>query len=261
MNKNSIKIKDIVLFVSEEEKEFIVEIKEKIFSTHLGNVDLAKLIGKPWGVRVSTHLGKTLYVIKPSLSDLTRHIKRKTQIIFPKDLGYILMKLDVGPGKRVLECGTGSGSLTLAFAWMVGPSGKVITYEIEEAFSALAKSNLEKVGLVERVEFKIKDAKEGFDEKDMDAVFLDVKTPWEYLKQAYDALAPGRTLGIFVPTANQVSKTLQELETHPFIHPEVCELMLRRYKPNPERLRPEDRMVAHTGYLIFARKILEEINE
>ncbi|RLD96562.1 MAG: tRNA (adenine-N1)-methyltransferase [Aquificota bacterium] len=252
---------DIILLVSKEGKEFLVQVDERVFGTHLGNVDLGVLIDQPWGMVTETHKGKKLYVLRPSLYDLTRHIKRRTQIIFPKDLGFILMKLEVGPGKRVIECGTGSGSLTLALAWMAGPTGKVISYEREETFSLLARENLDRVGLIDRVEFKVKDVQEGFDEEEVDALFLDVKNPWDYLEQAHRALAGGRTLGILVPTTNQVSQVLTGLEEKGFVYPEVCEILLRRYKANPERLRPEDRMVAHTGFLIFARKALREEGE
>ena len=253
---------DLALLVSKEGKEFLVQVDERLFGTHLGNVDLGNLLGQSWGCITTTHRGRELYVLKPSLHDLTRHIKRRTQIIFPKDLGFILMKLEVGPGKRVIECGTGSGSLTLALAWMAGPTGRVISYEKEEAFSLLARENLERVGLADRVEFKLKDAREGFDERDVDALFLDVRNPWDYLEQAYQALAGGHTLGILVPTTNQVSRTLEGLAQNGFVHAEVCEILMRRYKANPERLRPEDRMVAHTGFLVFARKgTLKEVED
>ena len=256
MDGKIIKKGDLILLVSKEGKEFLVQVDERIFGTHLGNLNLGDLIGKPWGLTMETHKGKKLHVLRPSLYDLTRHIKRRTQIIFPKDLGFILMKLEVGPGKRVIECGTGSGSLTLALAWMAGPTGKVFSYEKEEAFSQLARENLERVGLAERVEFKVKNAQEGFDEREVDALFLDVRNPWDYLSQAHEALAGGHTLGILVPTTNQVSRVLEGLAREGFAHPEVCEILLRRYKTNPERLRPEDRMVAHTGFLIFARKVI-----
>ena len=261
MDGKKIEKGDLILLVSQEGKEFLVQVDERVFGTHLGNVDLGDLMGKPWGLTIETHRGKKLHVLRPSLHDLTRHIKRRTQIIFPKDLGFILMKLEVGPGKRVIECGTGSGSLTLALAWMAGSTGKVYSYEREEAFCLLARENLERVGLANRVEFKVKDAREGFDEEEVDALFLDVRNPWDYLEQAHQALAGGHTLGILVPTTNQVCKVLERLEEEGFVHPEVCELFMRRYKTNPERLRPEDRMVAHTGFLIFARKGVTEVRE
>jgi len=162
----------------------------------------------------------------------------------------------VGPGKKVLECGTGSGALTLAFAYAVGEEGRVITYEKEERFFHLAKRNLERFGLAHRVELKLKEVVDSFEETNVDAVFLDVREPWLLLKPAWDALKPGHPLGILVPTTNQVSQTLTHLLSLPFKDVEVLEILVRRYKPNPERLRPEDRMVAHTGYLIFAKKVL-----
>lgn len=138
---------------------------------------------------------------------------------------------------------------------MVGPTGRVISYEREEKFALLAQQNLKRVGLDQRVTFKVKDVREGFEEKGVDALFLDLRTPWEYLDQAYGALGGGKTLGILVPTTNQVSQVLEKMEQRDFACPEVCETLLRYYKPNAERLRPQDRMVAHTGFLIFARKV------
>ncbi len=255
MEEKTIEAGDLILLTSQEGKEFLVTAEERVFGTHMGNLDLGSLLGMPWGSTVTTHKGKAFYLLKPSLHDLTRHIKRQTQIIFPKDLGFILMKLDVGPGKTIVECGTGSGSLTLALAWMVGSTGRVISYEKEEKFALLAQQNLKRVGLDQRVVFKIKNAREGFDEEGVDALFLDLRTPWEYLDQAHSALGGGKTLGILVPTTNQVTKALEKMEEGNFAYPEVCEILLRYYKPNAERLRPQDRMVAHTGFLIFARKV------
>jgi tRNA (adenine57-N1/adenine58-N1)-methyltransferase len=257
MDSGTIVPGDLVLLVSEGGKEFLVSVSERTFGTHLGNIDLSELVGRSWGMAIETHQGARLQVLKPSLYDLTRHIKRRTQIIFPKDLGFILMKLEVGPGKTVVECGTGSGSLTLALAWMAGTTGKVVSYEKEEAFSVLARENLERVGLSQRVEFKVRNACEGFDEEEVDAVFLDVKNPWDYLDHVQNSLAGGRTLGVLVPTTNQVSRVLEAINERCFAYSEVCELLLRRYKPNPERLRPEDRMVAHTGFLVFTRKVVK----
>ncbi len=257
MKGETVKLGDLLLLASPEGKEFLVAADERPFGTHMGNLNLRDIIGAPWGTTVTTHIGKELYVLKPSLNDLIRHIRRQTQIIFPKDVGFILVKLNIGPGGSVIECGTGSGGLTLALAWLVGPDGMVVSYERDEAFSQLARQNLQRVGLESRVTFKVRDARGGFDERGMDAVFLDLRSPWEYLEQAYQALAGGRTLGILVPTTNQVSRVLGSLEDAGFVYPEVCEILLRYYKPNAERLRPQDRMVAHTGYLIFARKALK----
>ncbi|NAZ29765.1 MAG: methyltransferase domain-containing protein [Caldimicrobium sp.] len=244
----------ILLF--DGEKKYFLELKPKIFSTRFDSLDLAFLIGKDYGDKVLGKKGSSFFILKPTIYDFIKNVERQTQIIYPKDAGYILLKLDVGPGKKVLECGTGSGALTLAFAYAVGEEGRVITYEKEERFFQLAKRNLERFGLAHRVELKLKEVVDTFDETNIDALFLDVREPWLLLKPAWDALKPGHPLGVLVPTTNQVSQTLTHLLSLPFKDVEVLEILVRRYKPNPERLRPEDRMVAHTGYLIFAKKVL-----
>ena len=182
-------------------------------------------------------------------------IKRISQIVYPKDSGYILMKLDVGTGSRVVECGTGSGALTIALAHAVRPSGRVYSYDQRDDMLRVAARNLTNAGLLEQVELKQRDIAEGFCERDVDALFLDVRTPWLYLSQAWEALAEGGFFGAIVPTANQVSELIAELNEEPFGDIGVCEILLRSYKPIAERLRPMDRMVAHTGYLIFARRL------
>jgi tRNA (adenine57-N1/adenine58-N1)-methyltransferase len=244
----------ILLF--DGEKKYFLELKPKVFSTRFDSLDLASLIGKDYGDKVLGKKGSSFFILKPTIYDFIKNIERQTQIIYPKDVGYILLKLDVSPGKKVLECGTGSGALTLALAYAVGEEGRVITYEKEERFFQLAKRNLERFGLAHRVELKLKEVVDSFEETNVDAVFLDVREPWLLLKPAWDALKHGHPLGILVPTTNQVSQTLTHLFSLPFKDVEVLEILVRRYKPNPERLRPEDRMVAHTGYLIFAKKVL-----
>ncbi|HSF82216.1 MAG TPA: methyltransferase domain-containing protein, partial [Anaerolineales bacterium] len=169
---------------------------------------------------------------------------------------YIIVSLGIGPGTTVIEAGTGSGALTTAFAWAVGTQGRVYSYEIRQDIQNLAQKNLDRLGLLPRVELKLKDVSEGFDEKNVDVVFLDLPNPYDYIPQAKEALMPGGFFGALLPTVNQVERLLQALHLNKFAFVDVCELMLRFYKPNPIRLRPTDRMVAHTGYLIFARKII-----
>ncbi len=224
--------------------------------THYGIVAHDDLIGKPWGTVGYTHKGEAFYLLRPSLEDVLRHTPRRTQIIFPKDIGFILLKLSVGPGVRVIEAGTGSGALTTALAFSVGETGRVYSYERREDMQALARRNLERLGLAHRVTFHLHDIGEGFFERDVDALFLDVPTPEDYVAQAREALRPGGFFGALVPTVNQVSRLLEALQAHGFGLVDVVEILLRYYKPVPERLRPTDRMVAHTGYLIFARPVM-----
>lgn len=213
------------------------------------------IAGLPWGTRVQTHLGNTFILLQPQLDDLLRVIPRQTQIMYPKDIGYVLVTMGVGPGSIVLEAGTGSGALTTALAYMVGDSGKVISYERNPKFSQIAQENLARFGLSHRVTFKCQDLAEGIDEQNVHSIFLDLPNPEDYIHLMRPALIPGGTLGCLLPTTNQVSTLISALKRHNFGNIEISEIMHRYYKPSATRLRPEDRMVGHTGFLIFTRKV------
>jgi tRNA (adenine57-N1/adenine58-N1)-methyltransferase len=248
---------DVVMLVGREHRYFIFRLEPHAdLQTHRGVVKHDALIGLPWGSLVESHLGSKFYLVEPALHDVLINTRRNSQIIFPKDIGYILVRLSVGPGKTVVEGGTGSGALTTALAWAVGPQGKVITYERREDMQELARRNLQRVGLDDRVVFKLRDIAQGFDETDADALFLDLPNPEQFLRQVRAALHPGGAFGTILPTTNQVSALLEAMQQQSFAFVEVCELMLRFYKVVPQRLRPTDRMVAHTGYLIFARPVV-----
>jgi tRNA (adenine57-N1/adenine58-N1)-methyltransferase len=206
---------------------------------------------------VATHLGHPLLLLQPSTDDLIRDLKRSTQIMYPKDIGFILMKMSIRPGITVLEAGTGSGGLTTVLAQAVGPQGRVISYDLLEDRHNLTRKNLDRLGLAERVTLKLRDIAQGFDETDVDALFLDVPNPWDYVAQARRALAGGGFFGSIVPTTNQVSTLLIALYREGFAFEEVCEVLVRFYKTVPQRLRPTDRMVAHTGFLVFARPVTQ----
>lgn len=248
---------DLVQLVSPTNKIFLFAlIPGGQLQTHRGVINHDDLVGKSWGCEVSTHLGSSYFLLQPGLGDILRETRRNTQIMYPKDIGYVLLMLGIGPGKQVLEAGTGSGALTTALAWAVGPEGQVFSYDNRAEMQNLARKNLEKVGLAERVTFKLRDIAEGFDERNIDSLFLDVQNPQDYLGQAKEALKPGGFFGSIMPTTNQVTRLLHALYRHEYAFVDVCEIILRFYKPVPERLRPTDRMVAHTGFLIFARPML-----
>ncbi len=247
---------DLALLVGLRHKHFIFPlIPGGVFHTHRGILNHDDLIGKPWGSQVFSHQGSPFFLLQPSLADLLTDLKRSTQIMYPKDIGFILSSMSIGPGQTVMEAGTGSGSMTVALAFAVGPAGRVITYEKRQEFQDLARKNLERLGLQQQVEFKLGDIGDGMSETNVDAFFLDLPNPWDYLAVVRTALKPGGFFCNLVPTMNQVEKLLITLRHEHFAFIEVCELLLRFYKAEPSRIRPTDRMVAHTGYLVFARRI------
>ncbi len=247
---------DIAQLVGLRHKHFIVPLKAGAkFESHRGILMHDDLIGKQWGTQVFSHIGAPFYLLQPSLGDLLLEMPRTTQILYPKDIGFIFVTMGIGPGQKVMEAGTGSGSMTTALAYAVGPEGRVVSYEVKPDVQNLARKNLGRLGLDSRVDFKLRDILEGFDETDADAFFLDVPNPYDYMSQVRNALKPGGFLCCLLPTMNQVEKTLVALRQGNFAFVEVCETLLRFYQAEPSRLRPTDRMVAHTGYLIFARKI------
>jgi tRNA (adenine57-N1/adenine58-N1)-methyltransferase len=248
---------DLAQLVSPSNKVFTVRLTPGgRLQTHRGILNYDDLIGLPWGTQVFSHQGSAFFLLQPALGDLLRDMKRSTQIMYPKDIGFVLVTMGIGPGSIVVEAGTGSGALTTALAWAVGPQGHITTYEIRPDIQKLAQKNLERLGLIDRVTFKLKDISEGFDETGVDALFLDVQNSFDYIRQVRDALKSGGFFGSILPTTNQVSRLLIALHQYNFAFVDVCEIMLRYYKPIPERLRPTDRMVAHTGFLIFGRPML-----
>lgn len=248
---------DQVLLLGADHKPFFLRAVEgSELQTHHGVVPHTSLLGQPWGSEVRSHLGYAFLILPPTLHDVLLYLRRQSQIIFPKDIGYILLRLSAGPGRTIVEAGTGSGGLTTALAWSVGSQGRVISYDRREDMQNLARQNLERVGLEAQVTLKLRDIAAGIDETDVDALFLDLPDPHLVLPQARAALRNGAPLGAILPTANQVSDLVQALESQAFGFIEACEIMLRFYKVVPARFRPVDRMVAHTGYLVFARALL-----
>jgi len=247
---------DLAQIVGLRHKHFIFTLQSGAkFETHRGILQHDDLIGKPWGTQVFSHIGAPFFLLQPSLADLLIDLPRTTQIMYPKDIGFILVTMGVGHGQKVMEAGSGSGSMTTALAYTVGPAGRVVSYEVKPDTQNLARKNLTRFGLDSRVDFKLRDIQQGFDETDADFFFLDVPNPYDYIAQVRAALRPGGFFCSLSPTFNQIEKTLYALRQNNFAFLEVCEILLRYFKPEPSRLRPTDRMVAHTGFLVFARRI------
>ncbi len=253
---------DTALVIDNAGKEHLVIVGAgRKFETHHGFILYDAMIGREWGSIIYSSLGHPYLVVPPSTADLIRHIKRSSQVIFPKDSAYILMRLNIKPGMRVLESGCGSGGLTLALAQAVMPTGMVYSQEIREDFLALTRRNMQRVDLDSYVTFILGDATQGFKVNEpVDAVFIDLPAPQTCLAQARAILKNGGFFGSLVPTTNQVQDILRAMDAmgqEGFGLVEVEEILLRGYKPVADRLRPRDRMVAHTGYLIFARAVIK----
>ncbi len=247
---------DLILLIGSKQNYFIFPlIQGGTLQTHRGIVNHDDLIGQKWGSEILSHKGSPFYLFQPGIEELIKTTKRNTQIMYAKDIGYLLLKLNIINGTKVIEAGTGSGSLTQVIAAVIGDGGHLYSYEMRPEMQNLAKKNLKRLCIEERVTFIQKNIEDGFDQNNIDAIFLDVPNPYDYLEKVKIALVPGGFFGTILPTTNQIIKLLIELRRQQFAFIEVSEIMLRHYQAEASKLRPTDRMVAHTGYLIFARPI------
>lgn len=253
--KSMIPYGSLVVFVTPKGRRYIKRLEEgQDWHSNDGTLPAAQVAALDFGSETRTTLGVPIRVLEATLFDRLQGIKRQTQIIYAKDIAYICLRLGAGPGRTIIEAGCGSGGLTVGFSWFCGPTGKVVSHDAREEFTRLARRNLDWAGVGGNVELHHRDVAEGFAASGADALFLDVRTPWEYLKQAAEAVKPGASLGFLLPTVDQVGKLLLGLEQGSFAETEVCEILIRRWKPVADRLRPEDRMTAHTGFLVFCRQ-------
>jgi len=247
---------DIFLYL-DRKRTYLVRVEaEKSFHTHKGYIQLGDLIGKEYGTRISSSMGVEFVALKPNLRDYIFKTKRGTQISYPKDISLIIMFSGIGPGSRVVEAGTGTGALTSALAHYVKPTGRVYTYELRPEFMGMAKKNLERAKVSDYVESKNKDITEGIEEKDVDAVILDMATPWLVVPHAYTALKGSGVLVSFSPTIDQVVKTVEALNESGFVGVETVETLMRFMQVERGKTRPQTVMTGHTGYLTFARKAI-----
>lgn len=259
--RSTIEVGDPVLLVTHDDKRYLIRIQQgNYLNTHHGRFLHEQMVGQTFGSMVESQMGQLALLLEPSVTDMMRHLKRATQIIYPKDAAYLVQQMSLRSGSTVIEAGTGSGALTTAMAWVVAPRGRVYTYEVRDTAFEVAQKNLKRHGLLEYVEMHHESIENGFRQSGVDALFLDVREPWEFLDQVHGALRPTGHFASLVPTANQVTKLLAALEDAPFASVSVHELLLRKYKAVPDRLRPEDDMIGHTGYLTFARTISAEID-
>ena len=248
----------VVLFLDPRRKWLLKAIGKKEFHTHKGLIKLAEVVGKSYGEKVKTSLDFDFWILKPTTYDFIMSAKRLTQIVYPKDAGIILLRLGIGPGKKVIEAGTGSGAMTLALANAVKPRGHIYSYELRPEFIEVAKRNLEKANVAKHATIKNLDARLGFEEEKVDAVFVDLGEPWEIVPHAYKSLKGGSSIGSFSPTMNQVEKTVTALNRNNFVDISSIECLVREMRVEEGKTRPLTTMIGHTGYITFARKILRQ---
>ena len=221
-----------------------------------GIVDPKTFIGMDYGTKIRLSQ-KDVWILKPSSFDRWGSLRRKAQIILPKDAAHIIVNCSIVPGCVVVEGGIGSGSLTCILSQVVGKEGKIISYEKRKDFKKFAERNLRDVGLGENIEIKERDITEGIEERDVDAVILDIPNPWDVAEHAYNALKVGGYFCSYSPLVSQVERTVKTLRKYPFIEIRTIETLQREMVVVEKGVRPNFDMLGHTGYLTFARKVLE----
>ena len=257
-----------VLLVDPRDRRYLIVLGTgKQFHSHLGVMEHDDLIGSPEGSNVKASSGANFTAYRPTLSDFVLKMKRGAQVVYPKDIGLILVYADVFPGATVVEAGTGSGSLTLALARAVGPEGRVISYEIREDHHERAVENINawyegSGGKPENLELRVGDVFEGVEgvgEGGVDRMILDLPEPWKAIQSptgaATEALAPGGVFCCYLPTIPQVSQTVEAMRRARFSFLTTLEGLVRTWNVDGQSVRPDHRMVAHTGFIVTGRKL------
>jgi tRNA (adenine57-N1/adenine58-N1)-methyltransferase catalytic subunit len=228
------------------------------YHTHSGTLAHDLVLGRPEGTRVETARGMVLVAFRPRFADYALKMKRGAQVVYPKDLGPILTYADVFPGARVLEAGTGSASLTIALCRAVGDGGRVVSYELREEHHAQATRNLEGMfgKLPDTLELRIGDVADvGRTGESFDRCVLDLPEPWGPLPELREALEAGGVLCAYLPTTGQVQQLVLALPVQGFLHVETFEVLRRSWHVTERSVRPDHRMIGHTGFLTIARRL------
>jgi len=245
-----------VLLVDPKDRRYLITlVAGSTFHTHAGIVAHDDLIGSCEGRTITGSTGRSFLVLRPTLSDVVLKMPRGAQVIYPKDLGAILIAADIGPGQRVLEAGVGSGALSMT-ALRAGAS--VVGYELRADFAERARANVAAtLGPDAPYRVEIRDVTLGIDERDLDRVLLDMPEPHKVVAAAGEALRPGGILLAYLPTINQTALLRQALAESdaPFGMAETQEIMRRTWHVEARSVRPDHRMVGHTGFLTTARRI------
>ncbi len=246
---------DLVFIFLDGKRNWIRRVKAgESFHSNKGILAFDDMIGRPFGHKMESHAGIIFQVHRPSHTDIQVAMGRNTQIIYPKDAATILVQASIGAGSRVVESGTGSAALTGILARAVGPTGHVYTYEIREDMYIGAQKNLTKFGLTDNVTQHHQDILEGIKEENIDAIVLDLATPWLLVDEAHRALKSSCYLASYSPTIEQTMKTCKAMsEEGKWGMIKTLEIFQREIMVRENKTRPTTWMVAHTGYMTFAR--------
>jgi len=253
----TLKEDDAVLFIDRKGRRYLKILRRGHKITIRGEVQPESLYGLDEGSRVKLSSGETFLVLRPTYADLIPLLPRAAQVIYPKDTGPLLIWGDVYPGATVIEGGVGAGAFSIALLRAVGPNGRVISYEVREDFATRARRNVAAFfGEAANWELKVRDLYEGFDETDADRIFVDLAEPGRALDVVARALRPGGVFVAYVPTAIQLRDTVEALQARAdFAEIESFETLLRNWHVKGMSVRPVHRMVAHSAFIIVARRL------
>lgn len=250
---------ELIMLIDRKKRRYLTTLVDGgEFHSHAGALPHADIIGQAEGQEFRSGKNAAYLVVRPTLSDFVLKMKRGAQVIYPKDLGPILMLADIFPGAKVLESGLGSGALSMTML----RAGAVITgYELREDFAAQATANVVEFmgeGVLERYDVNVRSAYEPFDHTGFDRVVLDLPEPWNVVPHAAEALDPGGIILAYTPSIIQATRFREVLQKHAFGMAETVEVLNRGWHIEPEHnaVRPDHRMVAHTGFLTTARRLV-----